>query len=157
MGSLILNEIMQVLLKLVLATFIVTLTQAKIIAKTEAKQVLQLRQKRFVSYRRSNPTRECFQKKVCEYEEYAEGAENTYGEEVIRNTFATKFQTAFKNFYTDCHSQNPTCKDKGKNCECNKSFKAFAADYQNAAASKTTATEAPDCGWFCTTTGDGDY
>merc|ERR1711928_194327 len=106
MGSLILIEIMQTQIKLVLATFLVTLTQAKIIAKTEAKQVLQPRQRRGIGFR-SNPNRECFRKTVCKYEEYAEGAENTYGEEVVRNTFATKFQTAFKNFYTDCHSQNP--------------------------------------------------
>ena len=155
---------MQTLLKLVISSFfIVTLTQAKIIPKAEESEAKQLLRQKRDFYRRSNAERECFRKTVCEYEEYAESAENTYGEAVIRENFATKFQTAFKNFYTDCHSQNPNCKNKPKKCKCNIAFKAFADDYENAAATKTT-TQAPattvrdeaDCGWFCTTQA-GDY
>ena len=90
------------------------------IDQDQAEGFLKSRIKRWI---RSNMERECFtSRKICRnFEEFAEGAENVYGEQFIHEDRRTK--SAHKNFYVNCHLDNPNCRRNGENCECNKMFK----------------------------------
>merc|ERR1712166_18731 len=165
------SSIMHTLLKLTIPTLIFTITNARhFIEQDEAKQVLS-REKRGFSLRRSNANRECYGKKVCKYEEFAESAENIVKE--VRNSHAVRFQNAFEKIYTECHAaQRKSC--RYKKCQCNVDMKKFVGNWEKAefdwadptttaqpttepvsveakTHQATTLRDQSDCGWFCTT------
>ena len=170
--SIITSSIMHTLLKLTIITLIFTITNARhFIEKNEAKQVLS-REKRGIKWRSSNANRECYGRKVCKYEEFAESAENILSEAIVRENHVARFQNAFENFYTECHAgmkaKGKTC--KYKKCECNTNMKTFVGDWANVdfnwadptttvkpttvedqTHEATTLRDTSDCGWFCTT------
>merc|ERR1712048_1326548 len=101
----------------------------------EAKQVINSRVRRGWS-----ELSECFgQGNFCdEYEEFAEAAENEWGKPLIREN--RKSQVAFENFYTECHSDDYSCRDKGSSCKCNVQLKNWLDNPSSEPDTTTTTT-----------------
>merc|ERR1711997_337081 len=110
--------------------FLCEIASANILIESdEAKQILRSRrQKRSINLggftRWSNVEKECFRKEVCsDFEEFAEGAENIWGHEFIKEDRRT--QDAFNNLYSACHENDRYCRKKANSCDCNEQFKKW--------------------------------
>jgi len=59
------------------------------------------------------------------YEEFAEIAENDYGEDVVRKGEAMENSQRIFKQYISCHVQDKSCREEGKDCSCNKNLKNY--------------------------------
>jgi len=70
----------------------------------------------------------CYKNKVCNYEEFAERAENTYGKAVFgeiawhgsrkSGTSNANTHNAFHKLYMNCHQADPQCLRQKQSCKC---------------------------------------
>merc|ERR1712154_562158 len=79
--------------------------------------------KSFIRTRRRASGR-CFNKRVCQnFEEFAEDAENEFGEDIVREKNSGLYDQVVENYntmYLECHKEQPDCIQKKKECECNR-------------------------------------